>query len=198
MPRQHKRLYSALSWIHTSKFQWKDPMRATRVLSLSITLAAASLLANAQTFNEVQVDLPFTITAGSTVVPAGNYEIRPLADQPDTFGFYKDGVSCKSICPRNPDRETRCGRRYKRCSESGRRSLQPLSALDRRDDRISVPYPSRFEIVARRTEIPGRQSAAQLTPRFGFSITAANQEAAGFVIGLGVERTGSMFPAASP
>jgi hypothetical protein len=72
-------------------------MRATRVLSLSITLAAASLLANAQTFNEVQVDLPFTITAGSVVVPAGNYEIRPMADQPDTFGFYKDGVSCKSI-----------------------------------------------------------------------------------------------------
>ena len=97
MPRQHKRLYSALSWIHTSKFQWKDPMRATRVLSLSITLAAASLLANAQTFNEVQVDLPFTITAGSTVVPAGNYEIRPVADQPDTFGFFKDGMICKSI-----------------------------------------------------------------------------------------------------
>src|SRR5580698_6747877 len=72
-------------------------MRATRVFSLSIALATASLLAHAQTFNEVQVNLPYAITAGSTVVPAGNYEIRPLADQPDTFGFYKDGVSCKTI-----------------------------------------------------------------------------------------------------
>jgi hypothetical protein len=72
-------------------------MRATRVFSLSITLAAASLLAHAQTFNEVQVNLPYAITAGSVVVPAGNYEIRPLADQPDTFGFYKDGMICKSI-----------------------------------------------------------------------------------------------------
>lgn len=72
-------------------------MRATRVLSLSIALAAASLLAHAQTFNEVQVNLPYSITAGTTVVPAGNYEIRPLADQPDTFGFYKDGLICKSI-----------------------------------------------------------------------------------------------------
>jgi hypothetical protein len=72
-------------------------MRATRVFSLSIALAAASLLAHAQTFNEVQVNLPYTITAGTNVVPAGNYEIRPIADQPDTFGFYKDGVFCKSI-----------------------------------------------------------------------------------------------------
>src|SRR5580658_4126111 len=72
-------------------------MRATRVFSLSIALAAASLLAHAQTFNEVQVNLPYAITAGTVVVPAGNYEIRPLADQPDTFGFYKDGVICKSI-----------------------------------------------------------------------------------------------------
>ena len=72
-------------------------MRATRVFSLSIALAAASLLAHAQTFNEVQVNLPYTITAGTNVVPAGNYEIRPIADQPDTFGFFKDGVFCKSI-----------------------------------------------------------------------------------------------------
>jgi|SRR5580658_4779677 len=72
-------------------------MRATRVFSLSIALAAASLLAHAQTFNEVQVNLPYTITAGTNVVPAGNYEIRPIAEQPDTFGFFKDGVFCKSI-----------------------------------------------------------------------------------------------------
>jgi len=72
-------------------------MRATRVFSLSIALAAASLLAHAQTFNEVEVNLPYTITAGTSVVPAGTYEIRPLADQPDTFGFFKDGVICKSI-----------------------------------------------------------------------------------------------------
>jgi hypothetical protein len=72
-------------------------MRATRVISVSITLAAASLLCLAQTFNEVEVNLPHAITAGTTVVPAGNYEIRPLADQPDTFGFYKDGMICKSI-----------------------------------------------------------------------------------------------------
>jgi hypothetical protein len=72
-------------------------MRATRVFSLSIALAAASLLAHAQSFNEVQVNLPYAITAGSVVVPAGHYEIRPVADQPDTFGFFKDGMICKSI-----------------------------------------------------------------------------------------------------
>ena len=77
-------------------------MRATRVISLSITLAAASLLANAQTFNEVQVNLPYTITAGSAVLPAGNYQIRPLADQVNTFGLYKDGVICKSIVQATP------------------------------------------------------------------------------------------------
>ncbi len=72
-------------------------MRATRVFSLSITLAAASLLAHAQTFNEVQVNLPYAITAGTAVVPAGNYEIRPLAGQPDTFGLYKDGLVCETL-----------------------------------------------------------------------------------------------------
>ena len=77
-------------------------MRATRVLSLSIALAAASLLAHAQTFNEVQVNLPYAITAGNVVVPAGNYDIRPLANQPDTFGFYKDGIFCKSIVHATP------------------------------------------------------------------------------------------------
>jgi hypothetical protein len=77
-------------------------MRTTRVLSLSIALAAASLLAHAQTFNEVQVNLPYAITAGTVVVPAGNYEIRPLADQPGTFGFYKDGTICKSIVHATP------------------------------------------------------------------------------------------------
>src|SRR5579862_6341643 len=111
-------------------------MRATRVLSLSITLAAASFLANAQTFNKVQVDLPFAITAGSSVVPADNYEIRPVADQPDTFGFYNGGVTWKSPAHANADREARCGRG---------------------DDGISVPHPSRREIVARRAETTGRQ-----------------------------------------
>jgi hypothetical protein len=72
-------------------------MRATRVLSLSIAFAAASLLAHAQSFNQVQVNLPYSITAGSTELPAGNYDIRPLAGAPDTFGLYQDGVLCKSI-----------------------------------------------------------------------------------------------------
>lgn len=72
-------------------------MRATRVLSLSIAFAAASLLASAQSFNQVHVNLPFAISAGSTELPAGNYEIRPVADAPDTFALFKDGIDCKSI-----------------------------------------------------------------------------------------------------
>jgi hypothetical protein len=81
-------------------------MRTTRVLSLSIALAAASLLAHAQTFNEVQVNLPYAITAGTVVVPAGNYEIRPMANQPDTFGFYKDGMICESIVHATPIKQS--------------------------------------------------------------------------------------------
>ncbi len=77
-------------------------MRATRVLSLSIAMAAASLLAHAQTFAQVQVNLPHGFTAGTTQLPAGDYEIRPLADQPNTFGFYKDGLICKSIVHATP------------------------------------------------------------------------------------------------
>ncbi len=77
-------------------------MRTRRVLSLSIALAAASLLAHAQTFHEVQVNLPYDVTAGTVVVTAGNYQIRPLADQPNTFGFYKDGLICESIVHATP------------------------------------------------------------------------------------------------
>ena len=39
-------------------------MRVIRVLSLSFALAAASLVAHAQTFNKVIVHLPYTVMAG--------------------------------------------------------------------------------------------------------------------------------------
>jgi hypothetical protein len=77
-------------------------MRATRVFSLSIALAAASTLAHAQTFHQVEVNLPYAITAGSTAIPAGNYEIRPMADVPNGFGLYKDGTTLETMMLATP------------------------------------------------------------------------------------------------
>jgi hypothetical protein len=76
-------------------------MRATRLLSLSIAVAAASLLAHAQSFTKVEVNLP-AVSAGATQLPAGNYEIRPVATAPGTFGLYKDGVFCESMVHATP------------------------------------------------------------------------------------------------
>jgi hypothetical protein len=67
-------------------------MRALRVFSVLFTLAAASFVANAQTFNDLKVHIPYTVTVGSKSLLPGNYEILPVAGSaPGTlFGIYND------------------------------------------------------------------------------------------------------------
>jgi hypothetical protein len=54
-------------------------MQVTRVLSVSLVLAAASLVAHAQTFAKMTVHLPYTVVAGSKQLAPGDYEILPVS-----------------------------------------------------------------------------------------------------------------------
>jgi hypothetical protein len=54
-------------------------MRVTSVLFVFLTLAATSLVANAQTFCKVEVHLPYSVVVGSKQLAPGNYEILPVS-----------------------------------------------------------------------------------------------------------------------
>jgi hypothetical protein len=68
-------------------------MRVIRVLSALFAMAAASLVANAQTFNKVIVHLPYTVVAGSRQLAPGDYEIIPVHSSGNIFKIYSDGDS---------------------------------------------------------------------------------------------------------
>jgi hypothetical protein len=68
-------------------------MRVIRVLSLSFALAAASLVAHAQTFNKVIVHLPYTVMAGSRQLAPGDYEIAPVHGSGSLFEISNDSNS---------------------------------------------------------------------------------------------------------
>jgi hypothetical protein len=70
-------------------------MRVTRVLSVLLVLAAATLVANAQTFSEVKVHLPYTVVAGSKQLAPGDYEIFPVpvSTGEQFFKIYSDDSS---------------------------------------------------------------------------------------------------------
>src|SRR5580698_7247650 len=66
-------------------------MRAIRVLSVLLAVAATSLVANAQTFSKVKVHLPYTVVVGSKQLAPGDYELIPVAASGDNFEIYSDG-----------------------------------------------------------------------------------------------------------
>jgi hypothetical protein len=68
-------------------------MRVTGVLLVFLTLAATSLVANAQTFSKVEVHLPYTVVVGSRQLAPGDYEIHPVSVPTvgKLFGIYGDG-----------------------------------------------------------------------------------------------------------
>jgi hypothetical protein len=68
-------------------------MRVSGVLLVFLTLAAASLVANAQTFPKVEVHLPCTVVVGSKQIAPGDYEIHPVSVPTvgKLFGIYSDG-----------------------------------------------------------------------------------------------------------
>jgi hypothetical protein len=61
------------------------------VLTVLSILAAASLQIKAQTFVTVNVHIPYTVEAGTSELPPGDYVIRRVANIPSLFAFYKDG-----------------------------------------------------------------------------------------------------------
>jgi hypothetical protein len=66
-------------------------MRPIRVLSVLFAVAAASLVANAQTFTKVKVHLPYTVVVGSKQLAPGDYELIPASASGNRFEIYSDG-----------------------------------------------------------------------------------------------------------
>jgi len=61
------------------------------VLSLLSVLSATFLVANAQTFNQVKVHLPYTVVIGSKQLAPGDYEILPVTvSSGKLLGIYSD------------------------------------------------------------------------------------------------------------
>jgi hypothetical protein len=66
-------------------------MRIVRAFFVLSALAVAALEANAASFNAVNVNLPYTVTAGEQVLAPGDYVIKPVSGRSDIFAVYKDG-----------------------------------------------------------------------------------------------------------
>jgi hypothetical protein len=72
-------------------------MRILRAFCVISVVAAASFQMNAQSFNAVNVHIPYPITAGSKQLSPGDYTIRPLSGSPNTFVILKDGRRAETI-----------------------------------------------------------------------------------------------------
>ena len=84
-------------------------MRVIRVLSVLFALAATSLIANAQTFNNVKVHLPYTVAIGSKQLAPGDYEILPIPGSAagKLFGIYSDDrASFEALLTASPASES--------------------------------------------------------------------------------------------
>jgi hypothetical protein len=51
----------------------------------------------AQSFTAVNVHIPYSVTAGSKLLPPGDYTIRPLSGSPDTFVVLKDNQRAETV-----------------------------------------------------------------------------------------------------
>jgi hypothetical protein len=73
-------------------------MRTVRVLVLSLlAVAAMSFQAKAQTFDHININLPYTVMAGEQQLAPGNYMLQLISDTARIFAVYKDGTTFETF-----------------------------------------------------------------------------------------------------
>lgn len=73
-------------------------MRTVRVLVLSALAAAAmSFQAKAESFDHINIHLPYTVMAGQQQLAPGDYELKLISDTARVFAVYKDGMTFETF-----------------------------------------------------------------------------------------------------
>jgi hypothetical protein len=73
-------------------------MRTVRVLVLSVLAAAAvSFQAKAESFDHIDIHLPYTVMAGQQGLAPGDYLLQKISDTANVFAMYKDGTTFETF-----------------------------------------------------------------------------------------------------
>jgi hypothetical protein len=68
------------------------------VLALSVFAAAAlSFQAKAESFDHINIHLPYTVMAGQQELAPGNYMLQKISDTANVFAVYKDGTTFETF-----------------------------------------------------------------------------------------------------
>ncbi len=73
-------------------------MRTVSVFVLSLlAVAAMSFQAKAESFDHINIHLPYTVMAGEQQLAPGNYMLQPLSGTARVFAVYKDGTKFEGL-----------------------------------------------------------------------------------------------------
>lgn len=73
-------------------------MRTLRVLVLSmLAVAAMSFQAKAESFDHIDVHLPYTVMAGEQQLAPGDYLLQRISDTANIFAVFKDGTTFQTF-----------------------------------------------------------------------------------------------------
>jgi hypothetical protein len=73
-------------------------MRTVRVLVLSmLAVAALSFQAKAESFDHIDIHLPYTVMAGQQQLAPGDYMLQKISDTANVFAVYKDGTTFETF-----------------------------------------------------------------------------------------------------
>jgi hypothetical protein len=72
-------------------------MRTVRVLMLSMLAAALSFQAKAESFDHIDIHLPYTVMAGQQQLAPGDYMLQKISDTANVFAVYKDGTTFETF-----------------------------------------------------------------------------------------------------
>jgi hypothetical protein len=73
-------------------------MQTVRVLVLSVlAVVAMSFQAKAESFDHINVHLPYTVMAGQQQLAPGDYELKLISDTARVFAVYKDGMTFETF-----------------------------------------------------------------------------------------------------
>jgi hypothetical protein len=73
-------------------------MRSVRVLVLSVVAAAAmSFQAKAESFDHINIHLPYAVMAGQQELTPGDYSLQLISDTAKVFAVFKDGTTFQTF-----------------------------------------------------------------------------------------------------
>jgi hypothetical protein len=73
-------------------------MRTVRVFVLSVlAVAAMSFQAKAESFDHINIHVPYTVMAGEQQLAPGDYMLQRISDTANIFAIYKDGTTFETF-----------------------------------------------------------------------------------------------------